>query len=60
MVRKNAIAVMLAVLLAGCTAMRQDKYCKWALPVWGAGRPNPAVGTSALRAQLLCQRAKEG
>jgi len=36
MVRKNAVAVMLAVLLAGCTAMRQDKYCKWALPVWGA------------------------
>src|SRR5437867_7960332 len=36
MVRKNAVAVMLAVLAAGCTAMRQDKYCKWALPVWGA------------------------
>ena len=36
MVRKSAVAVMLAVLLAGCAAMRQDKYCKWALPVWGA------------------------
>src|SRR2546430_12281273 len=35
MVRKSA-SVMLVVLLAGCTAMRQDKYCKWALPVWGA------------------------
>ncbi len=34
MVRKSA-SVMLVVLLAGCTAMRQDKYCKWALPVWG-------------------------
>ena len=36
MVRKSAVVVMLAVLLAGCSAMRQDKYCKWALPVWGA------------------------
>src|SRR5205807_479589 len=30
MVRKSA-SVMLVVLLAGCTAMRQDKDCKWAL-----------------------------
>jgi OOP family OmpA-OmpF porin len=36
MVRKSAVAVMLVVLLAGCAAMRQDKYCKWGLPIWGA------------------------
>src|SRR5437016_13783703 len=36
MVRKNAVAVMAVALQEGCTAMRQDKYCKWALPVWGA------------------------
>jgi OmpA-OmpF porin, OOP family len=48
MVRKNAIAVLLVVTLAGCTAMRQDKYCKWAFPVWGAalGGVGGGLGTA--------------
>src|SRR5579864_547085 len=33
----RGVVVLLAVLaLAGCSAMRHDKYCKWALPAWGA------------------------
>jgi OOP family OmpA-OmpF porin len=48
MVRKSALAVLLAFTLAGCTAMRQDKWCKWALPIWGAalGGVGGGLGTS--------------
>jgi outer membrane protein OmpA-like peptidoglycan-associated protein len=36
MTTRSVIAVLAATALAGCSAMRHDKYCKWALPAWGA------------------------
>jgi len=33
---RTPIAILLAVTLAGCAAMRQDPHCRWAMPVWGA------------------------
>jgi OOP family OmpA-OmpF porin len=36
---------MIAVLaLGGCSAMRHDKYCKWALPAWGAALGGAGAG----------------
>ena len=47
MMRKSTIAVMLAVLLAGCSAMRQDKFCRCALPIWGAALGGAGGGLAA-------------
>jgi outer membrane protein OmpA-like peptidoglycan-associated protein len=33
---RRIIAVIAATALAGCSAMRHDKYCKWGMPAWGA------------------------
>jgi outer membrane protein OmpA-like peptidoglycan-associated protein len=33
---RTPIAILLAVTLPGCAAMRQDPHCRWAMPVWGA------------------------
>src|SRR5689334_14418098 len=41
---RTPIAILLAVTLAGCAAMRQDPHCKWAMPVWGAVAGGTGVG----------------
>ena len=35
-VNRVVTVAVVASVLAGCAQMRQDKYCKYALPVWGA------------------------
>jgi len=41
----RGVAVLLAVLTSGgCSTMRHDKYCKWALPDWGAIAGGAGVG----------------
>ncbi|TMA49962.1 MAG: hypothetical protein E6J81_02105, partial [Deltaproteobacteria bacterium] len=45
MMRTRGVVAMVAVLaLGGCSAMRHDKYCKWALPAWGAALGGAGAG----------------
>src|SRR5437870_4259612 len=45
MMRTRGVVAMIAVLaLGGCSAMRHDKYCKWALPAWGAALGGAGAG----------------
>src|SRR5262249_5138639 len=45
MTKSLGVMVMIAVLaLGGCAAMRRDRYCKWALPVWGAALGGAGAG----------------
>ena len=45
MTRIRGVVAMIAVLaLTGCSAMRHDKNCKWALPVWGAALGGAGAG----------------
>jgi outer membrane protein OmpA-like peptidoglycan-associated protein len=45
MTRIRGVVAMIAVLaLTGCSAMRHDKYCKWALPAWGAALGGVGAG----------------
>jgi len=41
---RRVVALVVVVALAGCSAMRRDKYCKVALPVWGAALGGAGAG----------------
>jgi OOP family OmpA-OmpF porin len=52
---------MVAVLaLAGCSAMRHDKYCKWALPVWGAALGGAGAGLGVAKGHEDADAAEIG
>ncbi len=45
MTRTRGIVALLAVVaLVGCGPMRNDKYCKWGIPAWGAAMGGVGAG----------------
>ena len=41
---RGVVALVALLALGGCAGMRKDKYCKWALPAWGAVAGGTGVG----------------
>ncbi|HLY38311.1 MAG TPA: hypothetical protein VKU61_09765, partial [Candidatus Binatia bacterium] len=48
MTKHGVVALVLVLTLGGCAGMRHDKYCKYALPAWGAvaGGTGAGLGVS--------------
>ncbi len=41
---RRVLTLMLVFAVAGCSAMRQDKHCKVAMPIWGASLGGAGAG----------------
>ena len=44
LLKRTSVAILIAVAASGCTQMRRDRYCKYALPAWGAALGGAGAG----------------
>src|SRR5438034_5071819 len=44
LLKRTSVAILIAVAASGCTSMRRDRYCKYALPAWGAALGGAGAG----------------